>query len=34
VRAGADVLVAGTAIFRTPSYRDAIAALREEAAGA
>ena len=34
VRAGADVLVAGTAIFRTPSYRDAIAALRKEASGA
>lgn len=32
-RAGADVLVAGTAIFRTPSYADAIAALRKEAAG-
>ncbi len=33
VRAGADVLVAGTAIFRAPSYPDAIAALRKEAAG-
>ncbi len=33
VRAGANVLVAGTAIFRTPSYADAIAALRKEAAG-
>ena len=33
-QAGADVLVAGTAIFRAPSYADAIAALRKEAAPA
>ncbi len=31
VEAGANVLVAGTAIFRTPSYRDAIEGLRKEA---
>ena len=30
-RAGADVLVAGTAIFRAPDYATAIAALRKEA---
>lgn len=28
MEAGADVLVAGTAVFRRPSYRDAIAAIR------
>lgn len=28
VEAGADVLVAGTAVFRRPSYREAIAAIR------
>lgn len=30
--AGADALVAGNAIFRAPSYRDAIAAIREAGA--
>jgi ribulose-phosphate 3-epimerase len=33
-RAGADVFVAGTAIFREPDYARAIAALRREAADA
>jgi ribulose-phosphate 3-epimerase len=33
-RAGADVFVAGTAIFREPDYAGAIAALRREAADA
>ncbi len=32
-RAGADVLVAGTAVFGAPDYRAAILALREEAEG-
>ena len=31
VSAGADVLVAGSAIFRQPSYEDAIASIREAA---
>jgi ribulose-phosphate 3-epimerase len=31
-RAGANVFVAGTAVFRTPDYASAIAALRKEAA--
>lgn len=30
--AGADVLVAGTTVFRSPCYRDAIASLRQELA--
>ncbi|HWP35788.1 MAG TPA: ribulose-phosphate 3-epimerase [Thermodesulfobacteriota bacterium] len=34
VRAGADVLVAGTAVFGSRDYAAAIAALRREAAGA
>ncbi|MET0385404.1 MAG: ribulose-phosphate 3-epimerase [Polyangiales bacterium] len=32
VSAGADVLVAGSAVFNTPNYREAINALREDAA--
>ena len=32
--AGADTFVAGSAVFNTPSYKDAIAALRREAQGA
>lgn len=32
-RAGADVLVAGNAVFRAPDYRAAIDALREDARG-
>jgi ribulose-phosphate 3-epimerase len=32
VRAGADTLVAGSAVFDTDDYRGAIAALREDAA--
>jgi ribulose-phosphate 3-epimerase len=32
--AGADVLVAGSAVFNTPPYADAIAALRRDAGGA
>ena len=29
--AGADVLIAGTTVFRSPSYREAIRSLREAA---
>jgi ribulose-phosphate 3-epimerase len=32
--AGADVLVAGNAVFASPPYADAIAALRRDAGGA